>query len=1187
MPLTELIIDGFKSFAEKTTIKFDTGITGIVGPNGSGKSNITEAIRWVMGETSAKSLRGSNMKDVIFAGSEFRKSASYAQVSLIFDNQQHDLNFEANRVIVTRRILRSGDSEYLINKRNVRQRDIRDLFMDSGVSQNSLAIISQGRVDQILNSRPENRRGLFEEAAGILSFKKQKEQANLQLEQTTDNLIRINDLVKELEQRIEPLEEQSSLAKEYQFQKNGLDKELKTLLAFEIENIDSQKHLLQKKAEQNQVLLSKLDREVKESQNAVAAKRNEYKQINDQREQIQNELLALTKKLSDINTNLQVAEQSKQYTEATKKEYQSELADLKKLVKSCQVDYANLSKSEQDLKQQLKELNAKRTELTYRLQQDPAQMNKDLEQLRAQYIQLLQDQTSNNNEIVYLNSELKRTNDDSTYQNDDVTDQLIKGTSELKRLGSEGKALKEKLQAAQKQLSTLNDQQAESKSKLASLRQVLNDNSQRYSQVCARYEALENIRKRHEGYYFGVKNVLNNLDKYPGVIGAVGELISFPAELEAAMATALGGGVQDLVTTTSVSARDAINQLKRSHAGRATFLPLDGLNNHAIPTSAVRLMESYTGFQGIASELVTSTTKQDISAAINYLLASTIIVDTIDHAMQLRQQISRYRIVTLDGDVISPGGSMTGGARNQKSNSPLQTVTELNQLKVTMDMLKEQLAKNQADFAVLSLTNESLAQEISQLEAQKQKCSQDLNEAVLSYQNQEKEVKRLKAAKKLFEARQEERAQQRIDIKEKLNIAEKQKVKLIKKIDQQKVEIEKTQDKIKNFTELNQEVQAKLAEVDPQIAVFSNKLENLSKQQEEKQHDLTHHQKQISVLTKKLETIIQSGAVDQDKKQQMKIEKEQSTLQQTKLQEQLNSLSSHLGQFDAKINQLDQVASRNYDLRKDAAGEQEDLSVQIAQLNSKIDQRLSQLSEDYALTYEAALAQAEGKNDATTREQLQKSVKLHQMSIAEIGPVNLKSIEEYDEVKKRYDFLNNQQNDLLKGRDNLHQSMAELDQEVSTRFNQTFTAVAKSFATLFPVVFGGGNAKLVLTNPDDLLTTGVEIVAQPPGKKLQQLSLLSGGERALTAITLLFAMLKVKPVPFCVLDEVEAALDDANVTRFAQFLEKYDMHTQFIVITHRRGTMERADQLYGVVMQESGVSQVLSVSLKELKNEVN
>lgn len=1184
MPLRELVIDGFKSFAEKTTIHFNTGITGIVGPNGSGKSNITEAIRWVMGESSAKSLRGSNMKDVIFAGSEFRKPANRAEVTMIFDNKKHELSCDSDQVAISRQILRSGDSEYLINKQTVRLRDVRALFLDSGISQNSLAIISQGRVDQILNSRPEDRRSLFEEAAGVLHFKKQKEAAEGQLDKTNDNLVRINDLVKELEKRIEPLHEQSSLAKEYKFQKSGLDQKLKTLLAFEIEDLNHKKEAVQAKADKNQVLLSKLDSEVKESKSAVVAKRAEYKQLGEQRDTIQNDLLALTKKLSELNTNLQVAEQSKQFDEATKTEYRDELAELKKQIKTVQDELTAFNQKEQDLQQKQDELKRQKNKLVTQLNEDPDQLNKKLEDLRNDYIQLLQDQTSNNNQIVYLKSELKRTQDDSSYQNNDVAQQLQKASANLEQLSVQGKTLTAKRKKERAELSELKDKHEKAQADLNHLRQTVAQGRNHLQQISARYNALENIRKRHEGYYYGVRNVLNNLDEYPGVIGAVGELITFPIELEAAMTTALGGGVQDLVTESRGRARDAINRLKRNHAGRATFLPLDGLRQYRIPRSTVITLKSFKGFKGIASDLVSSEAKQDISAAITYLLGSTIIVDTIDNALQISRRIGRYRIVTMDGDVISPGGSMTGGVRNQRNNSPLQTAAEITQLKKQIKQLKSQLSEDQANLNTLVDKDDNLSAKLSKVNKNIQKINQNLGEAVLSYQNQEKEVKRLSDANKLFESHKQEREQQILKLKKQISEAENKKDELAKKGTEQKSNIKEVQERIQNFTSLNKKVQAKLSDLDPKIAVYSNKLENLLNQKQEREKKLQDNKDQINNLNAKLSTINHSGKLSSQKKSDLRKEKKQLADKRDSLQKKLNELSSKLGQFDAKINQLDQVASRNYDLRKDAAVEQEDFSVQITKYSSAINQRLDTLSSDYSLTYEAALSQAEGKNDEDNRKKLKKSVKLHRMSIADIGPVNLKSIGEYDDVKKRYDFLNGQQNDLLKARDNLKRSMVELDNEVKTRFSKTFAAVAKSFTELFPVVFGGGNAKLVLTDPDDMLNTGIEIIAQPPGKKLQRLSLLSGGERALTAITLLFAMLKVKPVPFCVLDEVEAALDDANVTRFAQFLKKYDMHTQFIVITHRRGTMEQADQLYGVVMQESGVSQVLSVSLKEIKN---
>ncbi|CDI58907.1 chromosome segregation protein SMC [Lactobacillus helveticus] len=1184
MPLTELVLDGFKSFADRTTIHFNDGITGIVGPNGSGKSNITEAIRWVMGESSAKSLRGMNMKDVIFAGSQYRKPLNKAEVTLIFDNQKRELAFDADEVSITRKILRSGDSEFLINGQQVRMRDVRTLFLDSGISQNSLAIISQGRVDQILNSRPEQRRVIFEEASGVLHFKQQKEAAQGQLKKTQDNLIRINDLVKELEGRLEPLHEQSSLAKEYKFQKAGLDKELKSLLAFEIEDINKQKEDVQKSADKNKILLSKLDAEVKESQDAVSKKRAEYQEIRDEREKVQNELLKLGQQLSDLNANLQMAEQSRQFDDATKIEYQNQVETLKKSLVELNAHLDNLQKDQASLKKQQAVLQKKRDKLIGELSENPEELNKKLEDCRNDYIQLLQDQAAVNNQVINLNTELKRSKADTTYQSNDVAKQLTEAKAELEKLRTEGKNLTAKRKDKNTAFAETNDQSKELNEQIRRLQETVNDERNKLEKIEARHEALINIQKRHEGYYYGVRNVLNHLSDFPGVIGAVGELLTFPAELEAAMTTALGGGVQDLITDSRNSAKNAINQLKRSRAGRATFLPLDGLRQYTIPQSTVTTLKSFNGFKGIASDLVESKTDHNITAAINYLLGSVVIVDSIENAMAISQRIGRYRIVTLDGDVVSPGGSMTGGQKNLRNNSPLQTATEINQLEQQIKSLISSFKEDQAQLKALVDQSVEVDKKLQELHDSLQEINQTINEVAISFQNQEKEVKRLQDANTLYESRVKERNDHIVELQKQIADANDKQTLLSKQGEEKKSRMNELQSRIKNFNNLSQRVQSELSKLDPQIAVFANKLENLAVQEKDKRNQIDNNQKQAADLKEKLASLNQNGELSVKKNADLKNQKTKIKQKHEELQNRLNELSSQLGQFDAQINQLDQVASRNYDLRKDAAIEQEDYSVKIAKFNSLIDQRLETLRDDYALTFEAAIAQAEGKNDQETRDKLAKSVKLHRMSIEDIGPVNLDSIQEYEDVKKRYDFLNGQQNDLLKARDDLEKSMNELDEEVKSRFKATFEAVAESFKNIFPLVFGGGKAKLELTEPNNLLETGIEIIAQPPGKKLQRLSLLSGGERALTAITLLFAMLQVNPVPFCLLDEVEAALDDANVTRFAQFLLKYDLKTQFIVITHRRGTMKQADQLYGVVMQESGVSQVLSVSLKEMKN---
>ncbi|NHL91662.1 chromosome segregation protein SMC [Lactobacillus helveticus] len=1184
MPLTELVLDGFKSFADRTTIHFNDGITGIVGPNGSGKSNITEAIRWVMGEASAKSLRGMNMKDVIFAGSQYRKPLNKAEVTLIFDNQKRELAFDADEVSITRKILRSGDSEFLINGQQVRMRDVRTLFLDSGISQNSLAIISQGRVDQILNSRPEQRRVIFEEAAGVLHFKQQKEAAQGQLKKTQDNLIRINDLVKELEGRLEPLHEQSSLAKEYKFQKAGLDKELKSLLAFEIEDINKQKEDVQKSADKNKILLSKLDAEVKESQDAVSKKRAEYQEIRDEREKVQNELLKLGQQLSDLNANLQMAEQSRQFDDATKIEYQNQVETLKKSLVELNAHLDSLQKDQASLKKQQAVLQKKRDKLIGELSENPEELNKKLEDCRNDYIQLLQDQAAVNNQVINLNTELKRSKADTTYQSNDVAKQLTEAKAELEKLRTEGKNLTAKRKDKNTAFAEINDQSKELNEQIRRLQETVNDERNKLEKIEARHEALINIQKRHEGYYYGVRNVLNHLSDFPGVIGVVGELLTFPAELEAAMTTALGGGVQDLITDSRNSAKNAINQLKRSRAGRATFLPLDGLRQYTIPQSTVTTLKSFNGFKGIASDLVESKTDHNITAAINYLLGSVVIVDSIENAMAISQRIGRYRIVTLDGDVVSPGGSMTGGQKNLRNNSPLQTATEINQLEQQIKSLTSSFKEDQAQLKALVDQSVEVDKKLQELHDSLQEINQTINETAISFQNQEKEVKRLQDANTLYESRVKERNDHIVELQKQIAYANDKQTLLSKQGKEKKSRMNELQSRIKNFNNLSQRVQSELSKLDPQIAVFANKLENLAVQEKDMRNQIDNNQKQAADLKEKLASLNQNGELSAKKNADLKNQKTEIKQKHEELQNRLNELSSQLGQLDAQINQLDQVASRNYDLRKDAAIEQEDYSVKIAKFNSLIDQRLETLRDDYALTFEAAIAQAEGKNDQETRDKLAKSVKLHRMSIEDIGPVNLDSIQEYEDVKKRYDFLNGQQNDLLKARDDLEKSMNELDEEVNSRFKATFEAVAESFKKIFPLVFGGGKAKLELTEPNNLLETGIEIIAQPPGKKLQRLSLLSGGERALTAITLLFAMLQVNPVPFCLLDEVEAALDDANVTRFAQFLLKYDLKTQFIVITHRRGTMKQADQLYGVVMQESGVSQVLSVSLKEMKN---
>ena len=1186
MPLQQLVLNGFKSFADKTTIRFNNGITGIVGPNGSGKSNITEAIRWVMGEGSAKSLRGENMKDVIFAGSQMRAPMNHAEVELVFDNRDHQLASDNDEVIVTRKILRNGESDYLLNHHPVRLKDVRTLFIESGMSSDSLGIISQGKVDEILNSKPQQRRGIFEEAAGVLHFKQQKEIALKQLEKTNANLIRINDLVKELEGRIEPLHEQSSLAKEYKFQKDQLDHKLKQLLGLEIESLNEEKKTVAKKAAANQGILNKLDDEVKQSQADLEEKRKQSNERHAEKDEKQQELLSLTQKIAALTTDLQMHQQSREYDVATQKEYNAQSEELKERKKSLLDQLAANEKDLDNQNQVLADFVKKQKNLKQELKQGPEQLNNQLEKVRSDYIQTLQDQTSNNNEIVYLKNELARSKKSNDNRQKEVEDQLAEAKKDLAQLKKQGQDLVFKRKQLNETIATLDKEIAdESKHK--------DQNEQAYlkvrnnlQQISAQVEGLKKIRDRHEGYYYGVKYVLNHQSDFHGIVGVIGELISFPAELEAALSTALGGGVQDLVTIDQSSARDAINLLKQTRTGRATFLPLDGLRHNEIAMSTLKSLQTIEGFKGVAADLVTAKTEVDISNAISYLLGNVLVVDNIDTALRVQRRIGRYyRIVTLDGDIISPGGSMTGGTKNTRNNSPLATNAEIDKLTLQIKTGKAKFVELQKDLNEL---NQKLIELQTELEAKNTdltNLNQKISEQAIKYENEEKEVHRLTQLNDLQQKAQLEKQQEEAELTNRLKKEQSKKTELEEIAQTQRVKMDQLKTDLADFDEAYQKLQTELSNLNSDLAVVKNKLENITTKKSELEEQLGNTNSRLRDIEEKIKnlSLSQNGQSEAEIKAQVtKLDK-----QKKEMQKALAEINKDLGKFDAQINNLDQVATRNYNLRKNTAAEQEEYSAKLAELKSQINQKLGILSEEYSLTFEAALQLSQGQNTADLRKKLEREVHLHKMSLADIGEVNLNSIEEYEDVKTRYDFLNGQQSDLLKARKDIEESMSKLDDEVKSRFSVTFHQIEKSFAKIFPIMFDGGHARLELTDPKNLLETGIEIIAQPPGKKSQKLTLLSGGERALTAITLLFAMLQVNPVPFCILDEVEAALDETNVDRFAQFLNHYDMKTQFIVITHRRGTMQKADNLYGIVMQESGISKVLSVSLNEIKKEVN
>ncbi len=879
-------------------------------------------------------------------------------------------------------------------------------------------------------------------------------------------------------------------------------------------------------------------------------------------------------------------QQSREYDVATQKEYNAQSGELKERRKHLLNQLAANEKNLNSQNQVLANFVKKQKNLKQELKQGPEQLNNQLEKVRSDYIQTLQDQTSNNNEIVYLKNELTRSKKSNDNHQQEVEEQLDEAQKVLTQLKKQGQDLVLKRKQLNETIATLDRKIAEeSKLKEQSEQAYLKVRND-LQQISAQVEGLKKIRDRHEGYYYGVKYVLNHQSDFHGIVGVIGELISFPAELEAALSTALGGGVQDLVTIDQSSARDAINLLKQTRTGRATFLPLDGLRHNEIAASTLKSLQSIEGFRGVAADLVTSKTETDISNAISYLLGNVLVVDTIDTALRVQRRIGRYyRIVTLDGDIISPGGSMTGGTRNTRNNSPLAINAEI-------DKLTLQIKTGKVEFTKLQTALNELDQKLTELQTELEAKNTDLttlnqkiSEQAIKYENEEKEVQRLTQLNDLQQKAQLEKKQEEAELTSRLEKEQAKKKRLEKVAQTQRAKMDQLKTDLTDFDEAYQKLQTELSNLNSDLAVVKNKLENITTKKSELEEQLENTNSRLKDIEEKIKAL----SLSQNGQSESEIEDQVAKLskQKKQMQESLAEINKDLGKFDAQINNLDQVATRNYNLRKNTAAEQEEYSARLGELKSQINQKLGILSEEYSLTFEAALQLSEGQNTTDLRKKLEREVHLHKMSLADIGEVNLNSIEEYEDVKTRYDFLNGQQTDLLKARKDIEESMSKLDDEVKSRFSATFHQIERSFAKIFPIMFDGGHARLELTDPKNLLETGIEIIAQPPGKKSQKLTLLSGGERALTAITLLFAMLQVNPVPFCILDEVEAALDETNVDRFAQFLNHYDMKTQFIVITHRRGTMQKADNLYGIVMQESGISKVLSVSLNEIKKEVN
>ena len=1179
MYLKEIEIQGFKSFADKTKVVFDQGVTAVVGPNGSGKSNITESLRWALGESSVKSLRGGKMPDVIFAGTESRKPLNYASVVVTLDNNDGFIKDVGQEIRVERHIYRSGDSEYKIDGKKVRLRDIHDLFLDTGLGRDSFSIISQGKVEEIFNSKPEERRAIFEEAAGVLKYKTRRKETESKLQQTQDNLDRLEDIIYELDNQIKPLEKQAENARKFL----DLDGQRKAIyldvLVAQIKENKAELESTEEELAQVQELLTSYyqKREKLEEENQNLKKQRQDLQAEMAKDQ--GSLMDLTSLISDLERKLALSKLESEQVALNQQEAQARLAALEdkrnSLSKEKSDKESSLALLEENLVQNNQKLNRLEAELLA-FSDDPDQM---IELLRERFVALLQEEADVSNQLTRIENELENSRQLSQKQADQLEklkEQLATAKEKASQQKAELETAKEQVQKLLADYQVCAKEQEEQKTSYQVQQSQLFDRLDSLKNKQARAQSLENILKNHSNFYAGVKSVLQEKDRLGGIIGAVSEHLTFDVHYQTALEIALGASSQHIIVEDENAATKAIDFLKRNRAGRATFLPLTTIKARTISSQNQDAIAASPGFLGMADDLVTFDSR--LEAIFKNLLATTAIFDTVEHARAAARQV-RYqvRMVTLDGTELRTGGSYAGGANRQ--NNSIFIKPELEQLQ--KEIVEEEASLRSEELSLKSLQDEMarLTERLEAIKSQGEQARIQEQGLSLAYQQTSQQVEELETLWKLQEEElnrltegdwqaDKEKCQERLATiaSDKQNLeVEIEEIKSNKNAIQERYQ--NLQEEVAQARLLKTELQGQKRYEVADIERLGKELDNLNIEQEEIQRLL---QEKVDNL-EKVDTELLSQQAEEAKTQKI-------NLQQGLIRKQFE-LDDIEGQLDDIASHLDQARQQNEEwIRKQTRAEAK---------KEKVSERLrhlqSQLTDQYQISYTEALEKAHELENLNLAEQ---EVQDLEKAIRSLGPVNLDAIEQYEEVHSRLDFLNSQRDDILSAKNLLLETITEMNDEVKDRFKSTFEAIRESFKVTFKQMFGGGQADLILTE-GDLLTAGVEISVQPPGKKIQSLNLMSGGEKALSALALLFSIIRVKTIPFVILDEVEAALDEANVKRFGDYLNRFDKDSQFIVVTHRKGTMAAADSIYGVTMQESGVSKIVSVKLKDLEETVD
>ena len=1181
MYLKNIEVQGFKSFAQKINFEFHNGITGIVGPNGSGKSNVGDAVRWVLGEQSAKQLRGGNMQDVIFSGTETRKPLSFASVAITLDNSDHKLPVDFQEVTVTRRLYRSGESEYLINGSACRLKDIHEMFYDTGIGKEGYSIIGQGQIDKILSGKPEERRELFDEAAGIVKFKRRKNTTIKKLEEEQQNLVRVTDILSELTRQLTPLEKQAETAKIY-LGKREMLKELDVNL-FLAEN------------EHTESLLKELEEKTKTAEHQLQETNGAYEKTKEEYDRLEKELEELEEKMESLreetqgkalqkqqlegqinvlNEQLSAGEQNREHYESRLLSIAEELSKKEEAKKEQQEEGELLKEKTSEMKKQMK----KKEEALSRIQENIQECSVAVEEGKNEIIEILNTRATTKGKAQRFDTMMEQIG----IRKAELSQKILKLKSEeeeqsgaMKRAAAKYEAITALIEEMNEECNRLNEEVFSIQEQLKNQNGQMEAGQAAYHREASRLDSLKNMAERYDGYGNSIRRVMEQKERVPGIEGVVADLIQVNKDYEIAIEIALGGSIQNIVTDNEQTAKQMIEFLKKNRFGRATFLPLSSVNARGEFSQKEALKEE--GVIGLASELVNAAPRYQ--GVIRYLLGRVLVVDHIDHAIAIgRKYRHTLRMVTIEGESLSPGGSMTGGAFRNNSNL-LGRKREIEELEKKVRSLKTELEEMQksidesrskrnvirdtiADFKeklrLQYIEQNTAKMSMNQLEEkndqiqrgylQVQRDQMDMQRQVREVQEDHSRIK-----KELEESQKDEKELETFieTRQQELDEWKNEESEVLKELENIRLEVssmgQKTQFTMENLSRLASE-----------ISSFTEEKEKIRENLKLGKEEMEKKRKDISSLKNTIANFDEEEKASKDSLKVLIEEKEERNKSHKAFFEKRDALSGQISLLDKECFRLKSQAEK---------------------IEENREAQISYMWEEYEITPNNALQYK--KEELTDRQEMQKEIGKIKEEIRRLGTVNVNAIEDYKELLERHTFLSNQYEDLQQAEKTLEQIIEELDEGMRKQFSEKFREIQREFDKAFKELFGGGKGTLELSEDEDILEAGIRIISQPPGKKLQNMMQLSGGEKALTAIALLFAIQNLKPSPFCLLDEIEAALDDSNVGRFAGYLQKLTKNTQFIIITHRRGTMNAADRLYGITMQEKGVSTLVSVDLVE------